>query len=79
MQQQEQVAFHQAEIQERADSRSSADLRRLALQEEQLAETADLPLVREKHRLAARSWIVMARDLERTERRCGAGDIALAG
>lgn len=78
MRQQEQNGIYLPEIEERADSRSSADLRRLALQEERLAEAADLPLVREKHRAAARSWMVMARALERSERLRAGAEPALA-
>lgn len=66
------------EIGERADLRSAADLRRLALQEERLAEAADLPRVRDKHRLAARSWASMARALERAERLSALSEVALA-
>jgi hypothetical protein len=68
MQQQGQTTGPMAVVEERAESRSSADFRRLALHEERLAEAADLPAVREKHRIAARSWIAMARSFEKRER-----------
>jgi len=63
---------------EKADLRSAADLRWLALQEERLAEAANLPRVQEKHRTAARSWALLARSVERAERLAGAPEIALA-
>lgn len=62
---------------ERVDVRSAEDLRRLARHEEELAEAADLPRVREKHRAAALSWTLMARGLERAERLARAGDLSV--
>jgi hypothetical protein len=78
MQKQERYRLHISATEGRADPRSSADFRSLALQEELLAEAADLPRVREKHRMAARSWIALARALERSERLGGGAGIALA-
>lgn len=65
-------------IEERADFRSAEDFRRLARYEEECAEAADLPLVRDKHRMAARSWIAIARSVERAERLCGRTEVVLA-
>ena len=46
----------------------STELRRLAEQEQRLADQADLPMVRQKHQLAAERWAQMASDRERIER-----------
>lgn len=45
----------------------SAELRRLAEQELRLAAQSDLPMVRQKHQLAAQRWSQMAADRERLE------------
>lgn len=45
----------------------SAELRRLAEQELRLAEQSDLPMVRQKHQLAAQRWAQMASDRARLE------------
>jgi hypothetical protein len=46
----------------------SAELRRLAEQEQRLADQSDLPMVRQKHQLAAERWAQMAADRERLQR-----------
>jgi hypothetical protein len=54
---------------EEAEVRSgSAELRRLAEQELRLASESDLPMVRQKHELAAQRWAQIAADRERLER-----------
>jgi hypothetical protein len=45
----------------------SAELRRLAEQEYRLADQSELPMVRQKHLLAAQRWAQMAADRERLE------------
>lgn len=65
------------ELGARINQRSSADLRRMEDQELRLAQESDLPMVREKHRHAARCWAQIAADRERAEQ--WAGPRAAAG
>lgn len=49
-------------------SGSAAALRRLSDDEARLAEQSDLPMIREKHRVAAERWAKLAADRERLDR-----------
>lgn len=51
-----------------AVSGSAAALRRLSDYEARLAEQSDLPMIREKHRVAAERWAQLAADRERLDR-----------
>lgn len=66
----------------RVDQRSAADFRRMEELELCLAERAELPMVRAKHRQAAERWAQMAADRGRLEqsalRRAGLGNAAEA-